>query len=115
MDREDPSKSRGFAFVEFQSPQEANAALQANGTQLQGRSIAVRIAQEKVGGNDGRGRGGFRGGFRGRGDRGGRGRGFGGRGRGRGYSNDYNRNRDRDYNSRGGDFRDQHRRGGRGG
>jgi hypothetical protein len=103
MDREDPTRSRGFAFITFATPQMADAAITANGSQLAGRSIAVRIAQEK-GSKDGggfRGRGGgFRGGF------GGRGR---GRGRGRGGYDD--RNRDRDYNNRGGgDYRDNVRK-----
>eukprot|EP01097_Dermamoeba_algensis_P002808 TRINITY_DN2113_c0_g1_i2.p1 TRINITY_DN2113_c0_g1~~TRINITY_DN2113_c0_g1_i2.p1 ORF type:complete len:179 (+),score=56.66 TRINITY_DN2113_c0_g1_i2:101-637(+) len=98
-------KSRGFAFVTFESSDEAEKAQQnVDGTELDGRTLRVNPANEKGSDGGGRGRGG-RGGGRGRGgygdDRGGF-RGRGGRGGG-----DFRGGRG------GGDFRGG--RGGRGG
>ncbi|HTI68730.1 MAG TPA: RNA-binding protein [Candidatus Limnocylindria bacterium] len=114
-------KSRGFAFVEFSSADEAQRAVDLfNGKDLGGRALTVNIArprEERAGGGGGgggfRGGGGGGGGFRGGGgggcgfrgggggggDRGGRGGGGGGGGGGW-----------RDRGDRGGD-----RGGGRGG
>ncbi|HEX7863098.1 MAG TPA: RNA-binding protein [Verrucomicrobiae bacterium] len=62
-------KSRGFAFVELASPDEANKAVEMfNGKELQGRALTVNVARprEERGGGDrprgGGGGGGFRGG-----------------------------------------------------
>ena len=67
-DRE-TGRSRGFGFVTLSDSQAASAAVaQMDGTELDGRSIRVNIAQERSGG--GGGGGGGRGGDRG-GDRGG--------------------------------------------
>ncbi|MBN2371148.1 MAG: RNA-binding protein [Vicinamibacteria bacterium] len=70
-------QSRGFAFVEMVSDEDAQRAMQLNERNIDGRSIVVNEARPKTEG--GRGRGGF-GGGRGRGPGGGGGRG-GGRGR----------------------------------
>merc|ERR1719367_1664478 len=71
---------KGFAFVTYSSPDEAQAAIAAmNGTHVCGRDIECNIAKprgDRNGGGGGRG-GGGRGGGRGRGGRGG---GRGGRG-----------------------------------
>jgi RNA recognition motif-containing protein len=59
-------RSRGFAFVEMSSPEEAAAAIEAlNGTELDGRTLTVNEArpQNRSGGGDrpgGRGRPGGR-------------------------------------------------------
>jgi RNA recognition motif-containing protein len=70
-------RSRGFAFVEMSSPDEANAAIeQFNGKEVGGRALKVNEAKprENRGGGGGRGFGGNRGGFGGnRGGGGGRG------------------------------------------
>ena len=76
---------RGFAFITYSSPAEANAAIAAmEGQEVCGREIQCNIAKPKgdAGGGRGGGRGGARGGARGgRGGRGGGGRGGrGGRG-----------------------------------
>jgi RNA recognition motif-containing protein len=43
MDREDKTRSRGFAFIEFDDPSAAEeASRQANGIQVHDRSIRVR-------------------------------------------------------------------------
>jgi cold-inducible RNA-binding protein len=72
---------RGFGFVEIQSDEEADRAIQSlNGHDFMGRNIVVNEARpprEGGGGGGGRGRGGFGGG-------GGGGRGGGGGGRDRG-------------------------------
>ncbi|HOQ89679.1 MAG TPA: RNA-binding protein [Candidatus Hydrogenedentes bacterium] len=68
MDRE-TGRSRGFGFVEMPSKDEGNAAIAAlNGRDLDGRSITVNEARPKEEHRGPRG-----GGFRDRGDRGGRG------------------------------------------
>ena len=87
----DTGDSRGFAFVEFDSVDEAKSARsQMSGQDLDGRSVTVIFATPKEdfqGGRGGGSGGGFRGGRGGsggfRGGSGGRGRG-GSRGRGRG-------------------------------
>ena len=48
-------RSRGFAFVEMSSPEEAAAAIQAlNGTEIEGRTLTVNEArpQTRSGGGD---------------------------------------------------------------
>jgi len=81
----DTGRSRGFGFVTFDSPAEAESARdQMDGAAVDGRNIRVDIAQERSrggGGGGGGGRGGFGGGGGGRGGRGG---GRGGRGGGGG-------------------------------
>jgi len=69
-------KLKGFAYIQYGSPDEAKAALELNGTDIDGRNVRLDLANENRGGGDrgGRDRGG---------DRSGGGRGFG-RGRGRG-------------------------------
>ncbi len=85
---------RGFGFVEVNSDEEAERAIQGlNGHDFMGRNIVVNEARpprEGGGGGGGRGRGGFGGG-------GGGGRGGGGGGRGGGGGG-----RDRDRGDRGG-------------
>lgn len=73
-------KSKGFCFIEFATPDQAQAALDSNGKDLQGRSLKVSLAREQQGGGNGGARsgGGFRGGRSG-GDRGERGGDRGGR------------------------------------
>jgi cold-inducible RNA-binding protein len=80
-------RSRGFAFVEMATQDEANAAIeQFNGKELGGRALKVNEAkprESRSGGGGGGGRGGFggsRGGFGGN-----RGGGGGGGGRGGNY------------------------------
>lgn len=90
-DRE-TGKSRGFGFIEMGTPEQAETAIrELDGYQMNGRSIAVRLAEERGGpggpgggprgprgprpGGPGGGYGAPRGGF---GDRGGPGGGFGG-------------------------------------
>lgn len=69
----DTGRSRGFAFVEMATDEEAQAAATAlNGTDFDGRALRVDIAHDKPGGGGGGGGGG----------RGGRGGGGGGGGRG---------------------------------
>ena len=71
-DRE-TGKSRGFGFVEFGADSEGEAAIKAlNGSSYEGRTLTVKIAEDRPGGGGG-------GGFRGGNDR----RGGGGYGRGR--------------------------------
>lgn len=67
----DTGRVRGFAFVTFDTQQAAEKALALDGTDLNGRSIRVNVAQEKktgTGGNGG-GRGGRSGGGGGGGGR----------------------------------------------
>jgi len=62
------NKSRGFAFVEMGTQEEANSAIaQFNGKELDGRALTVNEArprEERSGGGFGGGRGGGRGGDR---------------------------------------------------
>jgi cold-inducible RNA-binding protein len=81
----DSGRSKGFAFVEMGSDQEAQAAIQGlNGKEHEGRPLTVNEARPREersgGGGGGRGgRGGYGGGGGGGGGRGGRGGGGGGR------------------------------------
>jgi RNA recognition motif-containing protein len=92
-DRE-TGRSRGFAFVEMATPEEATAAIEAfNGKDFGGRNLTVNEAKPRTdrAGGGGGGRGGY-GGGRGGGGRGGYGGGGGrggnrGGGGGGGYSN----------------------------
>jgi RNA recognition motif-containing protein len=71
MDRQS-GRSKGFAFVEMGSDQEAQAAIQAlNGKEIGGRPLTVNEARPREDrGGGGRGRGGYGGGRGGdRGDR----------------------------------------------
>lgn len=80
MDRE-TGRSRGFAFVEMESQEAAQQAMQAlNGNDFQGRNLTVNEARERSPrpGGGGGGRGGYGGGRGGHGGGGGYG---GGRGR----------------------------------
>jgi RNA recognition motif-containing protein len=73
-DRE-TGRSRGFGFVEMESDDACQKAIQAlNGTELDGRAITVNEARERAS----RPGGGYGGGGGGRGGRGGGGRGYGG-------------------------------------
>src|SRR5215472_3219802 len=63
MDRE-TGRSRGFGFVEMESQDAAQQAMQAlNGSQFQGRNLTVNEARERTprpgGGGGGGGRGGY--------------------------------------------------------
>ncbi len=86
-------RSKGFAFVEFESSEAANAALAANDTDLQGRKLKVNLAREGGGGGGARSGGGG-GGFR-SGGGGGGGRPSGDRGNGGGFRGGNNRGGDR--------------------
>lgn len=71
----DTGRSRGFGFVTFDAPADAQAAIEEmDGTTLDGRQVRVNVAQDR------RGPGGGGGGRGGGGPRGGGGRGGGGRG-----------------------------------
>ena len=77
----DTGRSRGFAFVEMSSDEEAqNAISQFNGKEVDGRELKVNEAkpQEKRAGGGGGGRGGYGGGGGNRGGGGGGGYGGGG-------------------------------------
>lgn len=82
----DTGRSRGFAFVEMSTKEEAAAAIdQFNGKEVGGRALKVNEAkprENRSGGGGGRGFGGNRGGFGG--NRGGGGRSSGGYGGGGG-------------------------------
>ena len=83
----DTGRSRGFGFVKMPNNEEGQAAIDAlNESELQGRPLRVREAEERQprsGGFGGGGGGGGGGGFnRGGGNRGGGNRGGGGGGRG---------------------------------
>ena len=63
----DTGKSRGFGFVEFADDAQAQAAIKAfDGSSLSGRTISVKVAEDKPrggsGGGSNRGGGGSRGG-----------------------------------------------------
>jgi len=78
---QDSGKPRGFGYVEFDSIDAAESAMNAmNGADVDGRNVRLDYSQPRQGGGGGRGGGGF-GGGRGGGGRGG----FGGRGGGRGF------------------------------
>ena len=80
-------RSRGFAFVEMSSPEEAAAAIeQFNGKEVGGRALKVNEAKPRENRNGGGGRG-----FGGGGNRGGYGTRGGGGGRG---GNNYGGNRE---------------------
>ena len=82
----DTGRSRGFGFVEMETQEAANAAIEAlNGYELSGRALTVNEARPKESrpSRGGFGGGGGRGGFGGGGGRGGFGGGGGG-GRDRG-------------------------------
>jgi RNA recognition motif-containing protein len=85
----DTGRSRGFAFVEMATPEEAAAAIeQFNGKDFGGRNLTVNEAKPRTDrGGGGGGRGGY-GGGRGGGGRGGYG---GGGGRGGGGGGGYDR------------------------
>ena len=77
-------RPRGFGFVTFSSPDEAQKAVEAmNGAQLGGRPLTVNIARPREDRPPGGG-GGYGGGGGGRGGRGGGGGGYGGGGYGGG-------------------------------
>jgi RNA recognition motif-containing protein len=61
-------RSKGFGFVEFESPESASEAIaQVNGKEVDGRSLVVNEARPQAprsGGGGGGGRGGFGGGHR---------------------------------------------------
>jgi len=104
MDMES-GRPKGFCHVEFEEPTGASAAMNMQGQLLDGRMVRLDLSanNNRRGGGDRGGRGGFGGGF---GDRGGRGGGFGDRGgRGGGFGGGFG-------GGRGGGFGD---RGGRGG
>lgn len=87
MDR-DSGRSKGFAFVEMSTDEEAQTAIEKlNGTEQMGRNLNVSEAKPMAPREGGGGRGGFGGGGRGGGGGGGRG-GFGG-GRGGGGGGRY--------------------------
>jgi cold-inducible RNA-binding protein len=72
----DTGQSRGFAFVQMGSPEDAKAAIEAlNGRDLDGRTLTVNEARPKTGGGGGGGFGGGGGGRRFGGGGGGGGRG----------------------------------------
>ena len=74
MDRE-TGRSRGFGFVEMDSQEAAQQAMQAlNGNDFQGRNLTVNEARERSPRSGGGGGGGGGGGRGGRGGGGGRGR-----------------------------------------
>lgn len=58
----DTGRSKGFAFITFDTQQAAEASLDMNGKSLDGRTIKVNMAQDRKtgtggnGGNGGRGR-----------------------------------------------------------
>lgn len=56
-DRE-TGRSKGFAFVEFETEQSAEAALAANDVEMGGRKMRVNLARENTGGSRGRSGGG---------------------------------------------------------
>jgi RNA recognition motif-containing protein len=119
-DRE-TGRSRGFAFVEMATAEEANAAMEAlNGQMVEGRTLTVNIARPREGGGGprrsfggGGGGGGYGGG--GGGGFGGGGGGFGGGGGGYGGGGGDRGGRGGGRGDRGGYGGDRGDRGGRGG
>ncbi|HEX2735224.1 MAG TPA: RNA-binding protein [Polyangiaceae bacterium] len=100
MTDRDTGRSRGFGFVTFTDSASAqNAMKQMDGTELDGRRVAVNEAQERAprggGGGGGFGGGGGGGGGGGRGGGGGGGGRGGGRGGRGGRDGDRDRDRDR--------------------
>jgi len=69
---QEDGRLKGFAYVQYSSPEEAKAALELNGTDIDGRNVRLDLANESRGGKSG-------------GDRGDRGERSGGRGFGRGF------------------------------
>jgi RNA recognition motif-containing protein len=118
-DRE-TGRSRGFAFVEMATAEEANAAMEAlNGQMVEGRTLTVNIARPREGGprrsfGGGGGGGGFGGGGGGGGGWGGGGGGGGDRGGWGGGGGDRGGRGGGGRGDRGG-FGDRGDRGGRGG
>ena len=79
-------RSRGFAFVEMATPEEANAAIeQMNGKEVGGRALKVNEAKPRENRGGGGGRGGFGGNRGGGGGYGGGGNRSGGGGRGKNF------------------------------
>src|SRR3990170_1776888 len=76
----DTGRSRGFGFVEMESDDACQTAINAlNGSEIDGRAITVNEARERAPRSGGGGGGGYGGGGRGgRGGGGGGGRGYGG-------------------------------------
>jgi len=65
---QETARSKGFAFVTFETPTSAQSALAVNGSEFQGRQLKVSFAKENTGGGGrsgggGQRRGGGRGGF----------------------------------------------------
>ncbi len=90
-------RSKGFGFVTMSSEEEAQAAIEGlNGVELDGRQIAVNVAQPPRPRDDRRSGGGFQD-RRGGGDRGGYRGGSSSRGNGGGYGRDNDRGGRRDY------------------
>ncbi len=59
----DSGRPRGFAFVEFESEEDAQKAIERfNGYELSGRALRVNAAEDRPRGGSGGGRGGFGGG-----------------------------------------------------
>jgi len=59
----DSGRPRGFAFVEFESEEDAQKAIERfNGYELGGRALRVNAAEDRPRGGSGGGRGGFGGG-----------------------------------------------------
>ena len=79
LDRE-TGRSRGFAFITYADQQGAQAALDANGQDLGGKTLRVNMAREDGGRRGGAGGAGGAGGGGGGGGRGGRNGGGGGGG-----------------------------------
>ncbi|OGW80340.1 MAG: RNA-binding protein [Omnitrophica bacterium RIFCSPLOWO2_12_FULL_44_17] len=88
-------RSKGFAFVEMGTPEEAEKALELNGTEFGGRNLNVSEAKPREPRTGGGGGGGYRGGQGGGGGFGGKRRGGGGFGGGHGGGNRGGGGRDR--------------------
>lgn len=54
-------RSKGFAFITFENQKDAQASLEANGREFQGRKIRVNVARDNGGARGGRGGGNKRG------------------------------------------------------